>query len=280
MDRKGLASRGAFFADGVGSGHRASPTTLPNREHPMSSASFDSSPGELSAVFAHLHGMLLSVDDATTAVHQLARAAHQMIPGAAGAGVSLLDEHGTRVSTASTGEAVEAADALQYELGQGPCLSAWATQEPQRVKDTTTETRWAAWESAAAEAGIRSVLSTPLVYRGHALGALKVYATTPAAFGATEERLLGLFADAAATLLGAAQTTDAPVRLSASLKGALATRETVGLATGVLMARDHLDPEAARSLLLGQARAQGRRVVEVAAEILNRGLEDAQDRGR
>jgi small ligand-binding sensory domain FIST len=118
------------------------------------------------------------------------------------------------------------------------------------------------------------------VYRSHALGALKVYATAPAAFGEAEERLLGLFADAAATLLGAAQTTDAPVRLSASLKAALATRETVGLAAGVLMAREHLDPESARSLLLEQAHAQGRRVAEVAAEILDRGPEDAQDRGR
>jgi GAF domain-containing protein len=246
----------------------------------MSPASAESSPGELSTVFAHLHGMLLSAEDATTAVHQLARAAHQMIPTAAGAGVSLLDEHGTRASTASTDAPVEVADALQYELGQGPCLSAWATQEPQRIEDTTTETRWAAWESAAAEAGIRSVLSIPLVHRGQALGALKVYATTPAAFGEAQERLLGLFADAAATLLGAAQTTDAPVRLSAALKAALATRESVGLAAGVLMAREHLDPEAARSLLLERARAQGRRVVEVAAEVLDRESEDPQDRGR
>lgn len=71
----------------------------------------ESSPGELTTVFAHLHGMLLSVQDATTAVHQLARAAHQTIPAAAGAGVSLLDEDGRRVSTASTDALVEAADA-------------------------------------------------------------------------------------------------------------------------------------------------------------------------
>jgi len=234
----------------------------------MSPASSDSSPGELATVFAHLYGMLLSVDDATTAVARLARAARQMIPAATGAGVSLLDADGTRISTASTDPAVEAADALQYQLGMGPCLSAWATQEPQRIEDTTTETRWAAWEAAAAKAGIRSVLSTPLVHRGQALGALKVYARTPSAFGEAEERLLGLFADAAATLLGSAQSLDAPARLSEALKAALATRETVGLAAGVLMAREHLNPEAARVVLLERARAQGRRVVEVAAEVL------------
>ncbi|MHC5560670.1 GAF and ANTAR domain-containing protein [Kocuria sp. U4B] len=229
----------------------------------------DSSSGGLAAVFAQLHGMFLSEHDATTAVTHLARVAQQMIPGAAGAGVSLLDEAGTRITTAATDTLVEAADAAQYDLGMGPCLSAWATGEPQRIEDTTTETRWPAWKTAAAASGIRSVLSTPLVYQGRALGALKVYAATPAAFGETEERLLGQLAQAAATLLGAAQPVEAPVRLSASLKDALATRERIGLATGVLMARQHLDPEAARTVLLERAHTAGRRVAEVAAEVLD-----------
>ncbi|WP_387744898.1 hypothetical protein [Kocuria nitroreducens] len=67
--------------------------------------------------------MLLSLDDAGAAVRRPARVAHQVIPGATGAGRSLLDEEGTRISTASTDQAVGAADALQYELGTGTCLS-------------------------------------------------------------------------------------------------------------------------------------------------------------
>jgi len=217
----------------------------------------DPAPGELTTVFAHLHGLLLSEQDAATAVGRLAKVAHRLVPGAAGAGVSLLDEHGTRISTAATDTAVEAADALQYELGMGPCLSAWATREPQRVDDTTADPRWVRWQGAAAESGIRSVLSTPLLHRGRSLGALKVYATAPGAFGEAEEQLLGLLADAAATLLGSAQATDAPVRLSGTLRTALTSREIIGMATGVLMARDHLGPEAARAALLERAHTQG-----------------------
>ncbi|MFF0905395.1 UNVERIFIED_CONTAM: GAF and ANTAR domain-containing protein [Kocuria sp. CPCC 205316] len=212
--------------------------------------------------------MFLSEKDASTAVDHLARAAHQMIPTAAGAGVSLLDAHGTRVTTAATDTAVQAADAAQYALGQGPCLSAWATGQAQRIQDTAAEDRWPAWLGAAAEAGIRSVLSVPLVHHGASPGAMKVYAATPAAFGDAEEKLLVQLAAAAATLLVAAQTTEAPVRLSTALKKALATRETIGLAAGVLMARQHLDPETARAALLEQAQSQGRRVSEIAAEVL------------
>jgi GAF domain-containing protein len=229
----------------------------------------ESSPGELVTVFAGLHGMFLSEQDATAAVQQLARAALQMVPAATGAGVSLMSDDGTRLSTAATDESVEAADALQYALGQGPCLSAWATGEHQRIDDTHRDSRWARWQSAAAQAGIRSVLSVPLSYRGHRLGALKVYATTPGSFGDTEERVLQLLADAAATLLGAAQPVEAPMRLSTALQSALQSRETIALASGVLMSREHLDAEAARARLLEWSRSQGRPVVEVAAEVLD-----------
>lgn len=258
--------QGAFFADGVGSGHRASLTTPAERAHPMSS---ESSPGEQPTAFTHVTGMHLSVQDVSTAVHQLARAAHEMIPTAAGTGVSLLDEDGARGTIASTDSAVEVADALQYELGMGPCLSAWTTGQIQRIDDTTADPRWAAWQAAAAEAGIRSVLSAPLVCRGRHSGSLKAYATAPGAFGKAEERLLGLLADAAATLLEAAQSVDTPVRLAAPWEEALDARELMGLAAGVLMARDHLTPETARAALAEAAGTQDRGVAEVATAVVD-----------
>lgn len=265
--RRGRPERARSAEDPAAATARTRPS-LRNGAHIMTPPS---SPDELTTVFAHLQGMLLSTQDATAAVHQLARAAHRMVPAAAGAGVSLIDETGTRVTAAATDTVVEAADALQYELGQGPCLSAWATREPQHVADTAQDPRWTRWQAAAAASGIRSVLSTPLVHRNRGLGAMKVYATAPGAFTEAEERLLRLLADAAATLMGTAQAADAPVRLSASLKAALQSRETVALAAGVLMSRRGLDAEAAREALLADARARGRSVAESAADVLETG---------
>lgn len=85
--------------------------------HPESSAM------ELTAVFTRIQDMLLSQEHAAVAVHQLAQVAQDLIPSAAGAGVSLIDGHGARTSTGATDHLVEAADALQYELGEGPCLA-------------------------------------------------------------------------------------------------------------------------------------------------------------
>lgn len=229
----------------------------------------DPSPGELTTVFADLHGMLLTEADATAAVRQLAWAAHRMVPTAAGAGISLMGDDGTRITAAATDDVVEVADAVQYSLGQGPCVSAWATGDVQRVDDTTRDTRWSRWQEAAAAAGIRSVVSVPLRHRGIRLGALKAYATAPEAFDDADIRLLELLADAIAVLMGSAQSADAPTRLSSALKASLQSRETIALASGVLMSREGLSGSESRLALLERARSGGRTMLQVATEVLD-----------
>ena len=105
--------------------------------------------GELTAVFARVQGMLLSRQDAGAAVEQLALVARDFVDGAVGAGASLIDEAGHRASTGTADRVAAAADALQYELGEGPCLGSWASVSVQRIDDTATETRWATWCAAA-----------------------------------------------------------------------------------------------------------------------------------
>lgn len=134
---------------------------------------------ELTNAFARLQGLLLDARAADAAVAQVAAVARDLIPLALGAGVTLVDAHGVPTSRAATGWVVEAVDRMQYELGEGPCVSAWDTVSVQRVEDTGTERRWPRWAAAAAATGVRSVCSTPLVHRGQKIGALKVYAGEP-----------------------------------------------------------------------------------------------------
>ena len=225
---------------------------------------------ELTTVFARIQNMLLSQERAAVAVHQLAQVARALIPVAAGAGVSLLDAQGTRTSAGATDRLVETADALQYDLGNGPCLSAWATATPQRVNDTTDDDRWPQWSTAAASSGILSMISVPMVFQDRCLGAMKVYATVAHAFTGHEEQQLGLLAAAAATLLGSAQTADAPQRLSAALQSGLEDRQAVDRATGMLMEQRATDPDDAHSVLLTASLAQGRPMAEVARQVLRR----------
>lgn len=230
----------------------------------------DPSVSELSMVFARIQGMFLSRQNATTAVDQLAQVARAVIGTAVGAGASLFDgPHGAR-STGATDALTAAADALQYELGEGPCLTAWATAALVRIDDTAQESRWPDWCAAVHTQGIRSVLSTPLVLGDRRVGAMKVYARDPGAFTVEDEGTLGLLAVAVAVLLGCAQSTDAPHRLSASLQAALADRQAVGVAVGVFMERHGTGVLEARAALLDQALLQDRPLVQIARQTLAR----------
>lgn len=229
--------------------------------------------GQLTSAFARVRGMLLSEGAAAAAVERLALVARDMVSSSVGAGASLIDDSGRRTSTGTTDKVAAAADTLQYEIGEGPCLSAWATTGVQRIDDTAAENRWPTWCRAAQDLGLRSVLSAPMVFEDSSLGALKVYSTQAQAFGVQDEHRLLLLAQAAATLLGAAQGADAPTRLSTGLQAVLADRQAVEAATGMLMERHGLDHAAARSRLLAGSRRLGRPMGELARSILARSTE-------
>ncbi|WP_104117331.1 hypothetical protein [Arthrobacter sp. B1805] len=90
---------------------------------------------ELTFIFAQLKGLMLTEVNAGLAVEDLAEAVKKSVPGSLGAGVSLIDDQGRKRSTGYTDDVVAAADALQYELGQGPCLTAWAAETTVQVDD-------------------------------------------------------------------------------------------------------------------------------------------------
>ncbi len=233
----------------------------------------DTGMNQLTIAVARMSGMLVTHEAAAAAVEKLAQVARDMVPSAVGAGASLMDDSGTRISMATTDRIATIADDLQYELGQGPCISAWATSSVQRLDDTESDTLWPRWSRGARDLGIRSVVSAPLVFRGDVIGALKVYSTAASAFSEDDERRLVLLSAAAATLLGVASGPDAPRRLSESLAAALSHRKVVETATGILMERHHVDLEAARYILIELSRTNAQSLADVARKVLDQSSE-------
>ncbi|WP_104179582.1 GAF and ANTAR domain-containing protein [Arthrobacter sp. B0490] len=208
---------------------------------------------ELTFVFARLKGLLLTEGTAGRAVEDLAEAVKRSIPGSLGAGVSLLDDQGRRRSTGYTDDVVAEADALQYDLSQGPCLTAWAAEATVQIDDVRTDDRWPLWQEAVRHLPLRSTLSTALVHNGRSLGALKVYSPLPSAFSLQDRRQLVLLASPAATLLGNVQPDSSPAAASKALRDALGTRDLISSARGVLMERHGLDADTAMRRLLSEA---------------------------
>ncbi|MEN3358574.1 MAG: hypothetical protein V7637_2556, partial [Mycobacteriales bacterium] len=74
---------------------------------------------ELSGVFARMSGLLLSRETVQTALRLVTSLAAETVPGATGAGVTLMDEQGRRTTWAATEPEVERADALQVRARRG-----------------------------------------------------------------------------------------------------------------------------------------------------------------
>ena len=223
---------------------------------------------ELSTIIARIQGLLLTEEKVTTAVQLLARAAKESVPGTIGAGVSLLDARGRRTSSGYTDGIVEKADAAQYEHGEGPCLTAWASEKPVLVQDVHTDPRWTGWRNAVRDLPVRAVVSAPLIAGKEALGALKLYAAAPATYDDSSARLLQLFAGPAATLLSHVQASEAPKRMTEGLQLTLHTRDTVNQACGVLMERLGISRDAALQQLLRQARERANTLQQVCESVV------------
>jgi GAF domain-containing protein len=223
---------------------------------------------ELAALTARIADLLLTHDTVEQAVQALAQALVEAIPGIAGAGISLMDARGRRTSTASTDPVVLDADQLQYDLGQGPCLTAWAQQATITVEDTGTETRWPAWTRAIAHLPLRSVISSPLSTPDGAIGAMKVYSPSPGGFDSRAVRVIELLTRPAALMLANAQARKSAQRLSDGLIRALGDRDAVRTATGILMERSRLSRDQALAALITTSRKRHEPLQKLSREIV------------
>jgi len=152
-------------------------------------------------------------------------------------------------------------DGLQSSLDEGPCLDALRDYHTVHIEDMTNEPRWPRFTAAAVERGVRSSLSFQLFVTSKNLGSLNLYGEEPGVFD-EESTLVGelLAQHASVALIGAATTSQ--------LQSALASRDAIGQAKGILMHREDLTGEAAFQLLLTTSQNANIKLVELARWVI------------
>ena len=219
-------------------------------------------------LLAQLGAVVLSAETLGTTVDLVTALAAEAIPGAAGAGLTLVDDRGKR-SVAASNSILERADALQYRHDTGPCLTSYQQQVSVRVDDVLTDSRWPDWSAHVVQVGMRSMLSVPLIAAGACLGAIKVYSAEPFAFDNRSERLLELFARQAAILLVNTQTLADAHRTNLQLSEALENRNIIGQAKGILLAQGAADDGAAFAILIAASQHANSKLHAVARELVD-----------
>ncbi|MGY4646494.1 ANTAR domain-containing protein [Mycobacterium sp. URHB0021] len=167
-------------------------------------------------------------------------AAVDLVDGVDFADVMLVDEGEFR-SVAPTDTLVTDLDQVQMRHHQGPCLEAAQADSIVRSTDLRQEQRWPRFVAAAIALGVHSTLSFQLYTHRQGSGALNLLSKQPHGFDFHAETTLAMLAThAAITLIAAEKETQ--------FHSALASRDVIGQAKGIIMERFKLD--AGRSFAL------------------------------
>jgi PAS domain-containing protein len=210
---------------------------------------------------------LPALDDLVEALHEVAAGAALLLR-VDGAGLMLADQAGHLRWVTATGEAEQAFERAQRDLGEGPCVDAFDRGEVVRTIDLRADPRWPRLAPAATGNHIRGVLAVPVGLAGGVLGTINAVTHQPRAW--TDEDAGAITALAAVTgrLLGSTNEARHRGDLIVQLQGALDSRVLVEQAKGVLMEREGLSAQAAFERLRRRARARSRRIDEVAREVI------------
>lgn len=188
----------------------------------------------------------------------------EMIPAARWSSLTVL-RHGQFTSLSSSDDTARRIDAVQYEIGSGPCLDSFLYGTTNVVTDMRTDARWPEFAARVVPEGVRSVLVHALHLTGdaHAVAALNVYSDKVDAFD--EE---SLWAGAMLATHGALGVSLAlSHQKQQDLEKAIRSNREIGTAVGVLMVRHSVTQDQAFDLLRLVSQDTNRKLVDIASEV-------------
>lgn len=216
----------------------------------------------LAADLAALARDLEGSDDLEATLRAVVVGAVGAVPGAERASISMVTRRRRTVTTRAASDDVAARlDAAQYEAGEGPCLDALFEQPVVETVDAGRDERWPVLAGAARDLGVGAMLCVRLWVHGDDLGALNISATREAAFEADAVHVAELFATHAAVALVGAEREQ-------QMREALARRDVIGQAMGIVMERFGLASDRAFGVLVRLSQHANRRLHEIAAELV------------
>lgn len=199
--------------------------------------------------------------------------ATKLIDGADSADILIIGDRKQFRSHAPTSDLPVRLDSLQEELQEGPCVDAARRENVVRSDDLGNDVRWPRFGPAAAEAGVHSTLSFQLYTADGAIGALNLFAMTPHAFDDEDEELGAMLATHAAIALYTANKAE-------QFASALASRDIIGQAKGMIMERYGVDAVRAFGLLAKLSQDVNIPVVTLATDLVEQGSEKVSHNGK
>jgi hypothetical protein len=150
---------------------------------------------------------------------------------------------------------------IQLEFGEGPCLAAALSHPIIRCPDLSTDERWPRFSAGAIERGVYSSLSFQLCTHKKGGAALNLFSRVPQTFDMHTETI------------GAMLATQAAIAIIASdrhtqFDSALASRDLIGQAKGIIMERFKIDAVAAFEMLRKLSQTSNEKLTSIAQRVV------------
>jgi GAF domain-containing protein len=237
---------------------------------------------DLQAAISDLAGLVAGSLGLSELLTEVATFAVHAIPGAEGAGVTLLrvDRIDNMVEAlAASAPFVAEIDEIQYvTLREGPCITAALERRTVRSGSLGGEKMWPRFGPRVGRLGVHSALSLPLLLPDQVVGAINVYSHDKGVFDEHAVELGELFAKPAAVAVHNAHVLAQAMALTVQLQTALSTRPVIDQAIGLLRGRTGRSAEDAFAQLRAISQAEHRKLADVAQRIVDEAVRRARAR--
>jgi hypothetical protein len=194
-----------------------------------------------------------------------------------GVGLSLMGGHhlGGRALLGASDATGARLEQLQFDLGEGPCATAFGKGQPVLVPDLAASeagTRWPMFTHELQDSPARALFAFPLQLGAIRIGAMDCYRTEAGSFEAVTEALV--VAEAITLTLLQAQHREATsgTEDSGMVATAVGHHAEVHQATGMVSAQLNISTDEAFVRLQAYAYRQGRSLDEIGADLVARRL--------
>ncbi|OCB17442.1 response regulator receiver protein [Mycobacterium malmoense] len=185
------------------------------------------------------------------------------VVGSQYAGITMAEKTRAVCNVAATHRYPVLLDEFQNRYAEGPCVEAAWRHHVMHVEDLTAEERWPRYRRYALEqTPIRSILSFELFVDRGSMAALNFYADSPHAFPDDAVELGAVYATHIALAWSMLRRQD-------QFRSALASRDMIGQAKGIIMERFSLDAVEAFELLTRLSQQSNTRLIDIAKSLID-----------
>lgn len=215
-----------------------------------------------------LQELLLGAEGTESFLAEVAREAVGAIPAVLGCGVSVEATEWSRVLGATSGAVAERMDAIQYDVKDGPCLTALRDGVMVAVDDIGADRRWPEFSRRGHDEGVGASLSVPMLVGGRTVGALNLYARDANSLSGDDRARARGFASQAAGAVALGLRLAEREERNRHLEKALQSRSTIDQAIGILMVKAGIDASAALGVLKARSQHTNVKLRDVAQRVI------------